>query len=330
MGVRPVELSDARRQRRSRAAKNGNGSLAGTKTVVLAGGRGTRLAPYTSVLPKPLMPIGDKSILEVVVGQLEEAGIVDIQFCVGYLAHLVQAVFDSRKNGHVKITYVREQEALGTAAPLQLVKGLDSTFIAMNGDVLTTLDYRDLVKYHREQGNLLTIATHKRSISIDYGMIHLDVTSRVRGFEEKPKIVSPVSMGIYVLEPEALDYIPKGEYFDFPDLVQALLAEEERVGAYLYDGLWFDIGRQEDYERAVEAWSDEPGRPERDTRNGTQLTQGRDTLPDASVRDLHVVQRRLVRVERAGEPVDRTAETVLEGDLRLPGEQPLGLPPIGE
>ena len=202
------------------------------------------------------MPVGEQSILEVVVGQLEEAGIVDIQFCVGYLAHLVQAVFDNRENGHVKITYVREQEALGTAAPLQLVNGLDSTFIAMNGDVLTTLDYRELVKYHREQGNLLTIATHKRSIKIDYGMMHLDVTSRVRGFEEKPEIVSPVSMGIYVMEPEVLDHIPKGEYFDFPDLVQALLDDGQRVGAYVYDGLWFDIGRQEDYERAVNAWDD--------------------------------------------------------------------------
>lgn len=253
MVVRSDELSVARRRRRKRATAGE--SLADIKTVVLAGGRGTRLAPYTSVLPKPLMPVGDKSILEVVVGQLEEAGVVDIQFCVGYLAHLVQAVFDNRENGHVKITYVREQEALGTAAPLRLVKGLDRTFIAMNGDVLTTLDYGELVKYHREQGNVLTIATHKRSISIDYGMIQLDVTSRVRGFEEKPKIVSPVSMGIYVLEPEVLDHIPQGEYFDFPDLVQALLDDEQRVGAYLYDGLWFDIGRQEDYELAVNAWS---------------------------------------------------------------------------
>jgi NDP-sugar pyrophosphorylase family protein len=254
MVVRSDELSVARRRRLKGAAEGE--SLANIKTVVLAGGRGTRLAPYTSILPKPLMPVGEQSILEVVVGQLEEAGIVDIQFCVGYLAHLVQAVFDNRENGHVKITYVREQEALGTAAPLRLVEGLDSTFIAMNGDVLTTLDYRELVKYHRAQGNALTIATHKRSINIDYGMIHLDVTSRVRGFEEKPEIVSPVSMGIYVMEPEVLDHIPKNEYFDFPDLVQVLLAEEQRVGAYVYDGLWFDIGRQEDYERAIDAWQE--------------------------------------------------------------------------
>ena len=237
---------------------------------MLAGGRGTRLAPYTSVLPKPLMPVGEQSILELVVEQLGEAGIEDIHFCVGYLAHLVEAVFDNRENGHVNITYVREQEALGTAAPLRLVEGLDSTFIVMNGDVLTTLDYRELVSYHRAQNNMLTIATHKRSIKIDYGMLHLDVTSRVRGFEEKPEIVSPVSMGIYVMEPDVLDYIPEGKYFDFPDLVQALLAAEERVGAYVFDGLWFDIGRQEDYERAVTAWDgyDHLELPEVLTANG--------------------------------------------------------------
>ena len=253
MATRSDELSAVRR--RPRAQAKDEGSLSEMKTVVLAGGRGTRLAPYTSVLPKPLMPIGEKAILEVVVGQLEKAGIVDIHFCVGYLAHLVEAVFENRENGHVKITYVREQEALGTAAPLQLVEDLSSTFIVMNGDVLTTLDYRELVKYHRAQANVLTIATHKRSIKIDYGMMHLDVTSRVRAFEEKPEIVSPVSMGIYVMEPDVLEYIPEGAHFDFPDLVQALLADERPVGAYVYDGLWFDIGRQEDYERAVEAWS---------------------------------------------------------------------------
>ena len=251
MATRSDELSAARRRRRVRSS---DGSLDQMKTVVLAGGRGTRLAPYTSVLPKPLMPVGEQSILELVVEQLEEAGIYDVHFCVGYLAHLVEAVFDNRENGHVNITYVREQEALGTAAPLRLVEGLDSTFIVMNGDVLTTLDYRKLVSHHREQGNLITIATHKRSIKIDYGMLHLDVTSRVRGFEEKPEIVSPVSMGIYVMEPGVLDYIPESTYFDFPDLVQALLAADERVGAFLHDGLWFDIGRQEDYERAVSAW----------------------------------------------------------------------------
>jgi NDP-mannose synthase len=236
-------------------APRGRTSLRKTKAVVLAGGKGTRLAPYTSILPKPLMPVGDRSILEIVIEQLEEAGIVDINFCVGYLSHLIQAVLDSRENGHVNITYIREHDALGTAAPLRLVPGLDNTFLVMNGDVLTALDYRDLVRSHRESGNLLTIATHDRTVKIDYGILHLDVRQRLRHFEEKPELVTPVSMGIYVMEPEVLSHIPEEGYFDFPDLVEALLSADVPIGAYRYEGLWFDIGRHEDYERAVGTWS---------------------------------------------------------------------------
>ena len=242
----------------SRTAANGNGSKPGrndkTKAVVLAGGRGTRLAPYTSVLPKPLMPVGERAILELVVDQLESCGIKDITFCVGYLAHLIQSVFDNRENGQVSIEYVHEQEALGTAAPLKLVDGLDSTFLVMNGDVLTELDYRDLIRYHKEHGNMLTIATRSRAIKVDYGILHLDVMQRVRDFEEKPEITSPVSMGIYVMEPEVLEHIPENQYFDFPHLVETMLDAGLPIGSYRYDGLWFDIGRQEDYESAVSAW----------------------------------------------------------------------------
>jgi NDP-sugar pyrophosphorylase family protein len=226
-----------------------------TGVVILAGGRGTRLAPYTSVLPKPLMPVGDQSILEIVVEQLAACGVKKINLCVGYLAHLIRAVFDQRAPSDVAITYVYEEHPLGTAAPLRLVDGLDRTFMVMNGDVLTTLDYRELLQHHREQGNVLTIATHDRSIRIDYGMLHLDVAARLHAFEEKPEIVSPVSMGIYVMEPEILQFIPEGEKYDFPDLVQALLAAQLPVGAYRFGGMWFDIGRADDYEQAVEAWS---------------------------------------------------------------------------
>ena len=243
----------------SRTAANGNGSRSGrnakTKAVVLAGGRGTRLAPYTSVLPKPLMPVGERAILELVVDQLESCGIKDITFCVGYLAHLIQSVFDNRDNGHVSIEYVHEHEALGTAAPLKLVDGLDSTFLVMNGDVLTELDYRDLIRYHQEHGNMLTIATRTRAIKVDYGILHLDVMQRVRDFEEKPEITTPVSMGIYVMEPEVLEHIPENQYFDFPHLVETMLELGLPIGSYRYDGLWFDIGRQEDYEEAVSAWA---------------------------------------------------------------------------
>jgi NDP-mannose synthase len=222
--------------------------------VILAGGRGTRLAPYTSVLPKPLMPVGDQAILEIVVGQLADFGARNISFCVGYLAHLIRAVFDHRARPEVAITYVHEHEALGTAAPLRLVDGLNRTFIAMNGDVLTTLDYRALLQHHRTEGNMLTIATHNRSIKTDYGMLHLDVGARVQAFEEKPEIVSPVSMGIYVMEPEVLEYIPSSTPFEFPELVQTLLAEGQPVGAYVYGGMWFDIGRADDYQQAVDTW----------------------------------------------------------------------------
>ncbi len=227
------------------------------KAVVFAGGKGTRLAPYTSILPKPLMPIGDRSILEVVLGQLAGCGITDVSLCVGYLSHLIEAVLENRTIDGVDITFVHEEEALGTAGPLRLVPGLGSTFVAMNGDVLTTLDYGALVRFHQRSGNLLTIATRDRPIKIDYGVLRLGDngrTNKVESYAEKPEMTSTVSMGIYVLEPRALDYIPPTGLFDFPDLVQVLLQNDEAVGAYRYDGLWFDIGRRDDYEEAVSAW----------------------------------------------------------------------------
>jgi NDP-mannose synthase len=242
------------------ASTNGHRPAPTTKAVILAGGRGTRLAPYTSVLPKPLMPIGDRSILEIVVRQLAHHGFTDVTLCVGYLSHLIRAVFDSRADRSLNISYVQEEKALGTAAPLRLIEGLDETFIAMNGDVLTTIDYRDLVRHHRESGNAVTVATRERTIKMDYGVVHTTPgeagAMRIHAWEEKPEVVSRVSMGIYVLEPAALAYVPEDQYFDFPSLVEELLRAGERVGAYSYDGLWFDIGRQDDYEQAVAAWGE--------------------------------------------------------------------------
>jgi NDP-mannose synthase len=254
MTIRDTDIIDARAS--GRAARGGRTDTS-VQAVVLAGGRGTRLAPYTSVLPKPLMPIGERSILELVLGQLRTCGIGKVTLCVGYLAHLIEAVIGDRSPDGLEISYVHEQEALGTAAPLRLVPGLDSTFIAMNGDILTTLDYNALVDHHRTKKNLITIATHERPIKIDYGVLHVGrngSSGRVLGFQEKPEMTSTVSMGIYVFEPRALEFIPARGYFDFPQLVHALLKAREPVGVYPYTGLWFDIGRREDYERAVEAW----------------------------------------------------------------------------
>jgi NDP-mannose synthase len=229
-----------------------------TRVVILAGGRGRRLEPYTSVLPKPLMPIGNRSILEILVNQLADAGFRNVTFCVGYLSHLIRAVFDNGPGERVDITWAKENEPLGTAGPLRLVDGLDDTFLAMNGDLLTTLDYSALLEHHRESGNVLTIATHRRRVQSDYGVLHLgDGTDeqRVFAYQEKPEVIWNVSMGIYVLEPQALSFIPESGQFDFPDLVQALLDGGYPIGAYVHDGLWLDIGRHEDYENAVELWA---------------------------------------------------------------------------
>jgi NDP-sugar pyrophosphorylase family protein len=235
-----------------------------SRAIVLAGGRGTRLAPYTSILPKPLMPIGERAILEIVVDQLGSTGFTDVVFSVGYLSHLIRAVFSDHANRDVEITYVHEEQALGTAGPLRLIDDLDETFVAMNGDVLTTLNYRDLVRHHCEADNILTIATHDRTVKIDYGVLHVSARdSRVHRFQEKPEIVTTVSMGVYVFEPRALDFIPPDVHFDFPELVQALLDAGEPVGAYPFKGMWFDIGRHDDYEEASRIWTQEIERPRR-------------------------------------------------------------------
>jgi NDP-sugar pyrophosphorylase family protein len=226
-----------------------------TKAIVLAGGRGTRLAPYTSVLPKPLMPVGNRSILEIVVEQLKRSGIADITLCVGYLSHLIRAVFDNSASG-ARVNYVHEPQPLGTVGPLRLIDGLDRTFVVLNGDVLTDLRYEDLLAYHGESGNAITIAAHKRVLKIDYGVIHVGAEThpRVVEYEEKPELALMVSMGIYVLEPTVVEHVPEDQYFDFPDLVRKLLGLGLPVGTYLHDGLWFDIGRREDYEQATAVW----------------------------------------------------------------------------
>jgi NDP-sugar pyrophosphorylase family protein len=239
------------------AALRAKRSFDKVKTVILAGGAGTRLKPYTAVLPKPLMPLGDRAILEFVIGQLAEQGFVDITLSVGHLAHLVEAVFGDGAAHGVRITYVREEEPLGTAGSLRLVEGLDDTFLVLNGDLVTSIDYRALIRAHRASNNVLTIATTERRAKMDYGVLELGVDNgalrRVVGYQEKPVIDCMVSMGIYVLEPEAMEFVPAG-YFDFPELVQGALAAAVPVGAFPYDGLWLDIGRHDDYEHAVALW----------------------------------------------------------------------------
>jgi NDP-sugar pyrophosphorylase family protein len=228
------------------------------RAVVLAGGRGTRLAPFTTVLPKPLLPIGNRAILEVVVEQLAAAGFTDQTFAVGYLAHLIEAVFKDGSEYGVDIEYHHEMDPRGTAGVLGDLGDLDEPFLMMNGDVLTTLDYRELYRAHCEAGNLLTIATHERSVRSDYGVLQLDgqnaSTRRVTGWDEKPEHNYHVSMGVYIVDPAVSEYIPHDERIDLPDVAIQLLQDGRQVGSYAYDGLWLDIGRHDDYALATEEY----------------------------------------------------------------------------
>jgi len=220
------------------------------KAVVLAGGKGTRLAPYTKILPKPLMPIGDMPVLEVLLRQMKQNGISEVILTVGHMAELLRAFFNDGSQWGIKITYSYEQHPLGTAGPLSLIQALDDTFLVMNGDVLTNLHLSDLVNFHKEHEAAATIAMHRRQVKIDLGVIQCNGGEEVVGYIEKPIYDYMVSMGIYVFEPRVLDYIPRGEYLDFPDLVHRLLGAREKVVGYPFTGYWQDLGRQDDYEQA--------------------------------------------------------------------------------
>jgi len=220
------------------------------KAVVLAGGKGARLAPYTTILPKPLMPIGDMPILEVMLLQMKEAGIEHVILTVGHLSELLHAFFKDGRQFGIDITYSYEQCPLGTAGPIALVDGLNETFLVTNGDVLTTLNLHELIQFHRAQKAIATIATHPRQSKIDLGVIQKDGNYRVTGYIEKPVYDFMVSMGIYVFEPAVLAYINCNQYLDFPDLVKRLIAAGERVVGYEFNGYWEDLGRPDDYARA--------------------------------------------------------------------------------
>ncbi len=224
------------------------------QAIILAGGKGRRLRPYTTVLPKPLMPLGDMPIIEVVLRQLAASGFDQVTVAVGYLAELLMAYCGDGSKFGLSLKYSREEEPLGTAGPLALIDGLrhGDTFLVMNGDVLTSLDLRGLVQRHRARGAAATIATHQRQHQINYGIIESDGDDRVTAYIEKPTYRYQVSMGIYVLEPAVLDFVPRGQYLDLPDLARQLMDAGRPVLAYPFDGYWLDIGRHDDYEQAVE------------------------------------------------------------------------------
>lgn len=247
------------------APGTGTDALAGVKAVILAGGKGTRLHPFTVTFPKPLMPLGDTPVIEILMQRLIRFGCRDVTLTLGHLAELTKAYFAQRCDAYEALTlrFVQEVQPTGTAGSLSLVPDLTSTFVTMNGDVLTDLDFGALLRAHRERGAILTIATHLKEVKIDLGVLELDRDCSVLNYIEKPSQTYPVSMGIYVYEPRVLDYIDSGKYLDFPDLVLKLLRAGERVHAHRTDCLWLDIGRPDDYARAQELHAEERSRFDR-------------------------------------------------------------------
>lgn len=222
------------------------------KAIILAGGKGTRLAPYTTILPKPLMPISDVPILEIVIRQLAHHGFNDITLAVGYLAELLMAYCGDGRKYHLNLSYSREETPLGTAGPIAMVPDLNETFLVMNGDLLTTLDYSEMWRYHRERGAIATLATYQRDVKIDLGVLEFDADNWVTNYIEKPTFHYSVSTGIYIFEPAVLNYIQPGQRLDLPELVLRLLQQGQKVSSYRYSGYWLDIGRPDDYQEAIQ------------------------------------------------------------------------------
>ncbi|MBI5290225.1 MAG: NTP transferase domain-containing protein [Chloroflexi bacterium] len=225
------------------------------KTVILAGGRGVRLRPLTYTIPKPLLPIGEKPILEEIIDRLKASGFDDLVIAVGYRAELIETYFRDGAHLGVHIEYVRETQPLGTAGPLALVRDAvaladGEPLLVMNGDILTDLDMRALTAAHRQSGHEVTVVTRDHVLQHPYGVIQVQ-DGRVTGIVEKPSVTDTVSAGIYAVQPSALDLIPKDEFVDIPDLINRLLAGGRPVGAYRFDGEWLAIDRIEQLEDAA-------------------------------------------------------------------------------
>lgn len=218
------------------------------KAIILAGGKGTRLYPYSAVFPKPLVPVGDYPILEIIVRQLKQCGINEIIMSTGHLAELIEAYFRGGERWGVRIAYVREHKSLGTAGCLQLIPdNNDEDYLVMNGDILTTLDFKKLFRFHRKQKASATIATFKRKVKIDLGVLSIDRNKELNDYIEKPTYRFVVSMGVYVLHSSAKEYIRKDEYLEMPRLILRMKKDGRKVVCFSDRYHWLDIGRPDDY-----------------------------------------------------------------------------------
>jgi len=228
--------------------------------VIMAGGRGSRLAPYTTVLPKPLMPLSDRPILDVLIRQLISAGVDRVAISVGHLGSLIESWVRHEGDYSVPIDFVYEDAPLGTAGALRNIERPPSTFLALNGDILMTLAFGEMLNLSQRLGASATIALQERAVPVKYGVVHLDETGLLQKIDEKPNLSFNCSMGVYALEPGVCDLIDEGESIDFPDLFARIMSGGGTVGAYQHRGYWRDIGNRDDYEAAIEDFAADPTR----------------------------------------------------------------------
>jgi len=226
------------------------------QAIILAGGRGTRLRPYTTVLPKPMMPIGEKPILEVIINKLAQSGIKKIVLSVGYLAGIIQAYFGDGRRFGVEIEYFVEAEPLGTVGCLALIQSLEEEFIVMNGDILTDLQFADLIRNHQKSDAKVTICSYRKTVPISLGVLEIS-GDELRDYVEKPVYSFLVSMGIYVINKSVVNHIPPKRYLDFPSFIKNLIALHVPLNVYRFEGEWFDIGREEDYKLVLEKFAND-------------------------------------------------------------------------
>lgn len=225
--------------------------------AILAGGRGVRLRPYTTALPKPLVPIGEEfCILDIILQQLRSQGFTRVTLAIGHLGALIRAFAGDGSRWGLEIDYAEEEQPLSTIGPLlNFLDRMPEHFVVMNGDVLTDLDYADLLRSHRESRAPLTVATYQRKVKIDFGTLETEA-GRIVKFTEKPTLAYGVSMGVYAMSRSTLTRYPRNVPFGFDDLVLDLLERQENPSVYEFDGYWLDIGRPDDYDEANRAFEE--------------------------------------------------------------------------
>ena len=221
------------------------------RAVILAGGLGTRLRPYTVVFPKPLMPIGDSPILEVIIKQLAYFGFDHITLAVNHQAEFIQAFFRDGEKWGLKIDYSVEDKPLGTMGPLRIIHDLPDHFLVMNGDILTDLNFKDFYEKHVDKNKLFTISSHIRNELVDYGVLET-YEGKLINIKEKPRVNYEVSMGIYMVSKDIVSLIPSDKPYGFDNLMLDLNAKNKDVSVKKHDGYWLDIGRPDDYEKAID------------------------------------------------------------------------------